>query len=829
MHAPSEVDFNARRTIQRRATSTDRRPLAKESRQVARHRARQHRPHATIDFETKSVSDVTKRGAWLYATDPSTRVLCMAWHLPGMKEPELWHPAFPSMGLEAKPLPKALFKWIRNGGLVEAHNVFFEMCIWHHVCEPMGWPRVPFDNWRCSAAKSAAHALPRSLEEVGDALNLPVKKNPEGKRLINLLCKPKKLTKAEKKEYGTDAIVWVEKREEFEKLFGYCVDDVRAEICVSDEVPDLSDHELAVWQITQRQNWIGVLIDLDLCRAALKLAAKAKQKLNDELEAITGIEGITGTKRAEIRQWLEDNEFETLPDTKAKTLEHFVESKASKTGPLTTRCVRVLEIIREVNRTSINKYKRMIECSDAGGRARELLVYCGAERTGRFAGRGIQVQNLPKGRFPNDGAKGKLLGIDYAVECIKGGDLAWCECMYGDVMNLCASCLRGAIIAPEGRILIAADYAAIEARCVLWEAGATKALEIFYSGGDIYCDMASGIYGYTIVKDDDAKQRYEEANPGKTAHVAKTINSMGSTQRDFGKVAVLGLGYGMGFLKFLITLRTYNIRLSKAEVVAMMGPKRFKLYYRKVKRALFPEPEQFTDDKKYKNAVRSARKARTTLIDELENPRRALPELALCKYTVETYRKRYPEVPEMWRKQEKAAIACIRSKKDVVCGVVTWRMEDGYLTCELPMGRKLWYANAHLKPTKTEWGEVKPGIRFMGRHQKTKRWSRQATYGGKLTENITQAIARDIMCWAKVKLADLIQFDIILDVHDEIICEMDVKEGNQDPLAPANDNYANDNFKDARKLFEQVLADMPACMDGCPIAAEAKSFRRYRK
>lgn len=792
------------------------------SRQTARRAKRKYRLRATIDFETRSIVDLPKRGAWIYATHYTTKILCMAYHVPGMDEDaiKLWHPGFPHLGIPACEPPVELLKWIRKGGLVEAHNAFFEMCIWHHIAVPQhGWPEIPFNNWRCSAAKAAQKALPRALDEVGEALDLPVRKDPRGKDLVRLLCKPMKLTKAQKKELGADAIVFREDPDLFYELWQYCKQDVRAEIRVSKAVADLSDMELRVWQVTQEQNWRGVMIDVDLCHAALKMAAKVKAKLNAELATITGIADLKGTQRDQVKAWLTMTGLD-MPDTKAKTLEHYIDAK-----PLKPDHKRVLQIIREVNRTSINKYKRMIECVSPDGRARELLVYCGAERTGRFAGRGIQVQNLPKGRFP------KWADIDFGVEAIKEGNLEWCECIFGDVMNLLASCLRGAIIAPEGRVLILADYAAIEARCILWESGADKALEVFRRGDDIYCDMASGIYGYTIVKDEDALEKARAANPNTDARIAKTINSMGATQRDFGKVAVLGLGYGMGFVKFLTTLRTYNIRLTRKEVIQMMGFARFEKYLRIVTKKMFPDFLDFDDEKKFKAATREAAKFRKSLADELEDAAEVLHELALCKFTVETYRKRYPEVPAMWKEQEAAAIRAIRRPgKAVRAGAVVWKVIGRYLMCRLPSGRCLHYANPELKPTKTSWGETKPGIRFMGRHQKTKRWSRQATYGGKLAENITQAVARDIMCFAKINLADNhLQFDLILDVHDEIIAELDIAPGELSFVIPRKVKDYPAWLKPDAILFENVLADMPESMDGCPIAAEARVLRRYRK
>jgi DNA polymerase len=295
------------------------------------------------------------------------------------------------------------------------------------------------------------------------------------------------------------------------------------------------------------------------------MAAQAKHKANKELHGLTGIE--SATKRGEVRAWLADCELLEIPDTKAKTIEWYLEREE-----MTPRAKRVLEIVKEVNRTSTTKYNRMLENVDYDNRVRELLLYCGAERTGRYAGRGIQIQNLPKGKWAFKG-----VNMDTACADVKTGDLEWCESIHGDVMNLLASCLRGSFIAPPGRDLMTADYAAIEARCVLWESGADAALEVFREGGDIYCDMASGIYGYKITK-----------------ATAQTINSTGATQRDFGKVAVLGLGYGMGFIKFLLTLRTYNIVLTREEVAKMLGAKRLAKYEAIVKRKLFPKSKTLT-------------------------------------------------------------------------------------------------------------------------------------------------------------------------------------------------------------------------------------------
>jgi DNA polymerase bacteriophage-type len=820
-------------TLKRRASEGDRhaaRALSQQAieRAIRKERSRRkHAPRATIDFETRSVLDVTKVGAWIYSRHASTEVLCLAYKLPGWKRPKLWHMAHPDIGIEASPLPKELFQWIRRGGLVEAHNAEFEMCIWQNVCLAMGWPAIAPAQWRCSAAKASAVALPRALNDLCVALGLPpdLQKDKRGKDLLRKYSRPKKLTKDEKLLWGVDAVIFNEDAEGLAELWAYCIQDVVAEEACSEDTPDLPPDELRLWQITVAMNMRGVMIDVELCEAALKLAGKAKAKANEELEALTGDVGSlydgeeesigSGTQRAALKAWLEKHEGFTLEDTKGKTLEWYIERKRDLDGhPISAKAIRILEIIKEVNRTSTNKYKRMLQCVDTDDRIRGNLVYCGAERTGRFSGKGVQLHNLPKGRFtapkpkkpgadatPEQWAeyKRRMASVmDDAVAAVKSGDLAWCEAFYGDVMNLIASCLRGVVIAPPGKDLMIADYASIEARCILWLAGAMTALEVFKGGGDIYCDMASGIYGHEVTKDN-----------------ARVISSSGATERDFGKVAILGLGYGMGWVKFLITLRTYNIRLTRAEVLNAVGAKVLAKYTEKARKALWPNEFDFSDDKKWKSAKRAAAKIHRALRDEREKAEDVLHELALCKYVVDVYRSRYPEVPAFWKAQNNAAISAIRNKGQVIeAGRVSWQFKGRYLRCRLPSGRCLHYFKPEVVMAKNEWGNTSPSIRFIGRNL-IGRFERQATYGGKLAENITQATARDILGHAKRTLsAEWFWMDLLVSVHDEIIGEVD-----ESPL----------DDREGVKEFEAALADLPDSYEGCPIAAEGRRLKRYRK
>lgn len=764
--------------------------------------------HATIDFETRSVADIKTVGSYLYSIHPTTEIMCLTYHLPHWEGQRVgfWHCGHPDLGISEAPIEALypLFEYIASGGPIEAHGARFEENIWENVgVKKLGWPKIKIDQWRDSMAKCAALSLPRDLDSAGGALNLPIRKDKNGARLIRLLTRPKKLTKIEKQLYGSNAIIFHEDVESIYQFWEYNKQDVRSEMRLSKAVPDLPPAEFKVWQITQAMNRRGALIDVELCRAALDLVVKARDKLNAELEDLTGIEGIKGSQRDTLKLWLANKEGVNLPDTRAKTLEWFLAGRYKKPDmsqselfsggtDLSKRAKRVIEIIREVNRTSPNKYKRMLQSVDKNGRARDLIVYCGAERTGRFAGQGIQIHNLPKGNLP------KGLTMDHACEDVKTRDLEWCELIYGDVMNLIVSCLRGAIIAPPGRKLMTADYSAIEARCVLWLAGATDALEIFNrTDTDIYLDMASGIFGRKITKATN-----------------KVITSDGKTERDFGKIAVLGLGYGMGYIKFLLTMRDSKIYLTRAEVIKMMGKERFKKYEDQVKRKLFPKEEYFAKRQNptqaYKAAVRAAKIDIRRLAEERETAADVLHELALCKYTVDTYRARYAEVPAMWKEQEAAAIKAVQTGKAIRCGMVVWKVVGRFLKCKLPSGRCLNYCDPEIKNQKTAWGETRPGLRFMGKDQKTKQWVRQGTYGGKLTENITQATARDIMALASLGIDDSPTYDLILHVHDEAVTEVDDGMGDKED-------------------FVELMTDLPAFFDGCPITAEAKQYGRYRK
>jgi DNA polymerase len=375
-----------------------------------------------------------------------------------------------------------------------------------------------------------------------------------------------------------------------------------------------------------------------------------------------------------------------------------------------------------------------------------------------------------------------------------------------------------------------ADYSAIEARCVLWEAGANTALDVFRTGGNIYCDMATGIYGYKV---------------GKKTH---------KSEYQFGKQAILGLGYGMGYLTFLLTCRKYKIYFTRDEVLHIMGQEKLIKYEAWIHDTLCLDgPPTDTDPevmKKYANKRRQAAKNIRRLVDAREKPKEIVHELALMKYTVDVYRSRYPEVKQLWKDQEQAAIKAVRQWKklfnaavkearldwmlsgdeisyslmswetsafkdaiegpSVESGKTRWQVLGGFLCCFLPSGRPIRYRDPEIKMIKTTWGEDKPALRYMSVNGTTRKWERTYTYGGKTVENITQGIARDILAEAMLRVYARYEYDPAFTVHDELASEINTGEGSIEE-------------------YIELLCTVSSWAEGCPIDAEGERLTRYKK
>lgn len=446
----------------------------------------------------------------------------------------LWNPAFPSLGIDEGEFLEdgqleELLEWVEAGGLVESHNAWFERGIWLNVLVPRhGWPTIAHAQWRCSAAKAAAHALPRKLEGACAALNLPVLKDQAGHKLMLKLSKPRKPRKKELDAWKVSnpgeshPVVFHENRDEYYRLFAYCCQDVLAEEVLSDALPDLSPQETTIYLLDQRVNERGFMLDVPGIDAALGHIATESKQLNAELAVITNGVITKATQRPKLLVWFEENGLEIF-NTQGATVDAYLQGDQRGIQP---HVRRALEILRTLGRSSTAKYQAMKHWVCPDGRVRGGLLYHGAS-TGRWTGAGIQPHNFTRGSI-----KEVAKHNETAWDVFKEGDADDIETAYGDgrIMEALASALRGAIIPSPGHQLYVADYASIEARVLMWMAGEEEGMEAFRRGEDQYVAMASAIYGRQITADD-------------------------KIERAVGKVAILGLGYQMGAAKFVTTAK----------------------------------------------------------------------------------------------------------------------------------------------------------------------------------------------------------------------------------------------------------------------------------
>lgn len=490
----------------------------------------------TADYETRSRVELKKTGAYKYAIDPSTEPLCLAWRYAGDPKKYLWHPAFPNArcktktwinaegkrirGLPAHLLPYAdgmpeegradldeLSFRIQMGEVteIEAHNAMFERLITTYVMPR--WAPLVVDPklWRCSAAVAASFSLPRHLDGATKALDLGEKKDAAGKALIKKLCSPSERLGGK----------FCEEVESLLELFDYCKQDVVAEEELAANLRPLIPIELATWQLDQEINLRGVCFDRPLVNRALEIVESEQANADLEVDCLTD-GAVKGTaKRDDLMKWLTAEGY-PADNLQGTTIDEVLEPGRWELKPDVRR---VLELRRSVGRTSNKKFAAIREMITEDDRARGLLMYYGAN-TGRWAGKGIQPHNFPRGTI-----KGK---IDQLVEDIMTLDLESLRMIYGDPMELLASSLRGTIIATPGRTLNVADYAAIEARVTAWLSGQIDMLDLFRAGMDVYKVMAASIFQVPI----------EAVTP---------------EQRQLGKAAILGLGFQMGAKKFVTT------------------------------------------------------------------------------------------------------------------------------------------------------------------------------------------------------------------------------------------------------------------------------------
>lgn len=613
-----------------------------------------------IDIETYSSHDLKSCGVYRYTEASDFTILLFAYCVDGG---EVVCCDFAN----GEELPAEIMDALRDPAVIKtAFNAAFErVCISRYF----GWPLMDPAQWRCTMVRAARMALPLSLEQCGEVLRLEQGKMKEGKTLIRYFSTPTK----GKRHLPADA------PERWETFKQYCIRDVEVEQQILAKVKRLEPAEFdeRLYTVDQLINDRGVMIDRTLVENAARFDREYKDNLKAEAQSITGLENPNSP--AQLKEYLHKASGIGIATLNKKDLDDVARLvKHSK------KATRVLEIRREMGKTSNMKYAAMLACVCNDGRIHGLLQFCGAARTGRWAGRLVQVQNLPQNH---------LADLDYARSLVRLGDLDDFQLNYGNPMQVLSELIRTAFIAKPGHTFHVCDFSAIEARVIAWLAGEQWVTEVFKGGGDIYCATASQMFGVPVQK--------HGPNAG---------------LRQKGKIAVLALGYGGG-----------------VSALEAMGGSRMGL----------------TEDEE--------------------------------KEIVKLWRRSNPHIVRFWDTIEQAAYRAIRTGESVTINrgiVVSFRW--GMLLITLPSGRTICYPRTKIS---TEYNDGWRGdhdiIEYEGMNQVTKKWGTIRTYGGKLTENVVQAIARDILGCIILRAEDA-GLKIVFHIHDEIVVEAEPGQTLQD-------------------------------------------------
>ena len=658
-----------------------------------------------LDFESASAVDIKKAGAWRYAEDPTTEILCASvsdengakslWSRYNSGAGDDW---FRALAAD----PDVTFV---------AHNAGFEKAIWRNIMVPeYGFPNIPNTRWHDTMAVAAMRVLPQELEHGAQVLGLGEQKDMEGSRLTRSLSKPRKDGSYDRSE-ATLA-----------RVAEYCGQDVSTEVAMHKRLGWLPPGERSVWLLDQRINERGVRLDLEFIRAAQKIVDDASAPLLLEFRELTGVNVTQGEK---FKSWLGSLGVSVGSLDKehvAALLGGDIDGTELEDDPgayhyeLSDSVRRALTIRSLIGSASVKKLARMEACVCADGRARGLLQYHGAG-PGRWAGRLLQPQNFPRGTLKEDD---EPTPVETVVEAIMSGDKDYVDLILGPPVEAVVSGLRHAIIADSNRSLVVGDYATIELRVNLALAGQQDKIDLIASGQNPYLDMGQTIYKRPIKK---------------TEKVEYTSS----------KGAVLGLGFQMGAPKF-------QLRYAK------------------------DQPDEF------------------------------------CKEVVRVFRKEWaPLVPSNWYDLDAAAIEAVHRKQPCEAHGVLYQLEDGWLTARLPSGRKLWYFNPRPIRKAMPWDETDIRLAFTYQAMKTGQWKTIDAFGGLLTENVVQALARDLMVDAMFK-CEKNGLPVVLTVHDEIVTEPLVADADANTL-------------------EQIMQDRPdwAKAMNIPVKAECWAGDRYRK
>jgi len=652
----------------------------------------------TLDFETYSDEDLTKASSYRYHHHESADIVCLAYKI--NDEPTLlWRPESCRM--------ERLFDLIESGEKVHAHNALFEYLAWNLAGQRRyNFPKLELSQMVDTQAVANRYTLPGALDKAGEIMDLTVKKNPRGKALIKKICCPTKA--GSRPVQGADYT-----HSEYVELLEYCKTDVDTTYELIKALPsdELSVDEQYQWELTQRMNLTGLPMDVYSAERILAYVQSYVEEMTLRVPELSDgtFQKVTQVKK--LRDWMASRGV-VADNLQAKTVEDLLKTE------LPGQVKEMLELRQALGRSSTAKYIKIQEMQ-YDGRVYNNLQYYGAG-TGRWAGRGFQMHNLPRASVKDpESYIDKFCNFDPV----------------DDPVNVAKALIRPMIMAPEGRKLLVSDYSSIENRLLMWLANEEEVLESIRAGNDQYVEMAAYMY----------KRTYEDLKASVDAD-----DKTGSHQRRIGKIIVLGCGFQMGGKRFKDSAEENGVILS--------------------------EHESFS--------------------------------------AVAAFRNKHPKVKKMWKMLSNCCVSAIQNPgKTYVYNRCTFRVTrcrsgNKWLVLGLPSARNLFYKSPYLSEDK--YGLV-PG--HMGTHPKTKQWVRRKLIPGRITENIIQALARDIMASGMKNVNEhLPQVDLIGTVHDEALAEM----------------YDDDPSR-ILKDFNRLLCGLPPWAKGLPLAAEGYIAKRYRK
>ena len=697
-------------------------------------------------------------GSYVYAEHPSARVLVACYSFDGGATVRTWAPG--------DPPPQDMLDHVARGGLVVAQNSFFEWCVWNLVCvKKYGWPPLRIENTRDTMAKSMAWSLPGALEKVSAILFGESEKDLVGNKIMKKLSAPRSPTKKDTRlKYEREST------EEWARLDSYCAQDVRAEVNIGNATPDLSPAELEVWKLDQKINARGIGVDPPLVDACLKIMAEARLRAADELSEITGGRVRAVSEATKILKYTNDSPGAPfLKNLKELVLLEYLSNYGETLNPSVKK---VLEIRRDVGGSAPSKLAAMKYRAASDGRVHGAYAYAGAQRTRRWAGRGIQTQNMPNGgpelskcgycgaigalpaQCPQCGNNGAvhewdIESVEAVIPSLYPGDFDAVNARWGNPAKLIAGCLRSMLVPAPGFEYISSDYSAIEAVVMACMAGEQWIIDVFFGDGKLYERTAEKISGVSV------EEILEHKEATGAHHPMRKIGKVGSLASQFagGLGAWLNLGAG----KFMSNqeiraavkawragapnVKHYWYAIEDAALNAVKYPGQIfpvvrrdgldsHTYLQKLGRALYyvlPNGEFLTYmDAKIESKAKMSGDG-WELIKLCDDVPENTPQiLQVCT--------RYPGLLQALYAAEFKITTAIRKEIESIF----WEWKD----------------------TLIYWGVGENGG-----------WVEQETYGGKLSENSTQSIARFIMAPAMLR-AEAAGYPVVMHTHDEICSEI---------------------------------------------------------